>query len=92
MFIEFKGVKFVNAQAMHKLNPKTFEVPSAAALQALRAGNWVKVCVNSERFWCVVIDISGNVITGRIDNDLLQDGLQCGDVLQFLTDCIYDIM
>ena len=92
MLIRHNNIEFVNAQAMHSLHPGTFDVPTAGDLQALRVGNWVKVCVNNERFWCVVTDISEGIITGRVDNNLLQDGLQCGDVIQFPTDCIYDIM
>lgn len=92
MLIRHNNIEFVNAQAMHSLNPGTFEVPAAAALQNLRVGNWVKVCVNRERFWCVVTGINGGIVTGRIDNDLLQDGLKCGDIIEFPNDCIYDIM
>lgn len=92
MLIRHKNIEFVNVQAMHSLYPGTFEAPTASALQRLRVGNWVKVCVNRERFWCVVTDINEGIVTGRIDNDLLQDSLQCGDIIQFPTDCIYDIL
>lgn len=93
MLIRHNNLEFVNAQAMHALYSSTFDAPSKTSLKALKAGDQVKVCVNGERFWVVVTEVTDGIVKGIIDNDLvLQDVLKYKDIIEFPTDCIYDII
>lgn len=74
--------EWVDAQAMARSYPDSFEAPSQAQLDAVAPGSWVKIATSGERFWIKVVTVEGVRITGVIDNDLVrtaQHGLQCGD-------------
>lgn len=71
MTIRYGDIDFVNAQLMHVLHSSTFDIPSKTALQALKAGDQVKVCVNRERFWVLVTEVTGSIVMGKVDNDLV---------------------
>ena len=36
--------KLVDAQAMHREYPETFDAPDAQELAAIKPGDWVKIC------------------------------------------------
>ena len=59
----------VDAQAMHKKNPKTFKVPSKAKLKKIKKGDTVKISAGGERFWVTVSSVKGNKVCGKVDND-----------------------
>lgn len=87
--------KFVSAQAMHSLYPATFQVPDDADLKAIFPGQYVKICTDSERFWVEVTERTGDVLTGRVDNDLIrtdEHGHKCNDLVEFEICNIYAIM
>lgn len=64
-------IALVDAEMMAAEHPLTFSRPTAAELDAIRAGHIVKVCDNKERFWVVVTAVDGDKVTGIIDNDLV---------------------
>jgi len=86
---------FVDAQEKQRLNPATFEAPTAEELDAVRPGWHVKVCVDDlERFWVKVATINGNKISGKVDNDLVltaKHGLLLGDMITFERRHVYQI-
>ncbi len=88
-------VNFIDAQEMAKQYPKTFTAPSLKELQEIQIGHFVKVCVEKERFWCKVLDISDlDNLLCQIDNDLVftkVHKLKCGDILVIQTRFIYAI-
>lgn len=81
--ITHNNITFVDAQAMRIEHPETFEAPSKEDLENIAAGDLVKVCVNDERFWTHVTDLKGEMVTGRVDNDLLQQGIKYNDIIEF---------
>ena len=56
---------WVDAQALHTEDPRSFWAPTEEELKSLRPGDFVKIVAanSSERFWCEVKDIVGS---GRI--------------------------
>lgn len=91
-----KTPSLVNATAMAKANPATFDVPDAAELAALKPGDLVKVAIRigdtGERFWVELTEVNASLLTGRIDNDLLGaqlHGIQYNDIIQFTRDNVY---
>lgn len=92
-----KGVNeagFIDAQQMHKDHPETFEVPSKEELDAIKPGDNVKVCVNDqERFWVLVTEVNGDKITGMVNNKLLGDyGFDYEDTIKVLKRNVYSIL
>jgi len=91
---QLKEATFVDAQQMHKDNPKTFWVPSKKELDAIKPGDNVKVCVNdAERFWVLVTKVDGDKITGKVNNYMLLGdyGFDYGDNIIVLKRNVYDI-
>lgn len=83
---------FEDAQALAKANKETFEAPSKTELKNIKRDSHVKVCTGKERFWVLVTEVSGNVINGIVDNDLIftsTHGLSCGDSIQVTKDNVY---
>lgn len=77
--------EFIDAQARHKAEPKTFDAPSQFELDTVKIGDFVKVGVelghgvhsvhtggkvSGERFWVQVTAIDGKSIVGTIDSPL----------------------
>src|SRR4051812_18801506 len=60
---------WVDAQALHRKSPLTFEVPSTKELQNLKIGDSVKICDSGERFWITIISLKP--LIGMIDNHLV---------------------
>jgi hypothetical protein len=86
---------FVDAQAMHKKHPDTFEAPSMEDIRKIKPGNWVKVSAGNERFWIKVLDRKMFTIIGQVDNELIntgEHGLRLGDIVVFHQNCVYSIM
>lgn len=84
--------KFVNAQEMAKKHPDSFEVPSQLEIDCLKIGDYVKVCVDKERFWNEVIDITPNWIYAKVANELIHVDLRQGNIIRFQNKHIYDII
>jgi hypothetical protein len=87
-------MKFTDAQEMHRQHPDTFEVPPEAELDALSAGDHVKVCAGDERFWVLLTTVEGRALKGTVANDLLftnQHGLRRGDPVAFEKRHVYQI-
>ncbi len=86
---------FVDAQAMHKQYPSTFQAPSMEELRKIRPGHMVKVSSSGERFWVRVLDRKLFMIIGRVDNELIntdQHGLRLGNIIAFHQNCVYSTM
>jgi len=76
--------KFIDAQQMHKDNPDTFWAPNQEELDALRPGQYVKICENRERFWVELEEVDGEKLVGRIDNDLVMEhSFKYNDIIKF---------
>lgn len=92
--IKIPFLSFVDAQQMHKDFAQTFQVPSEAELKPVAALDLVKVCCGGERFWVKISSVTGNTITGKVDNDLVRTpthGLRCGDEIEFKKCNVYSI-
>lgn len=87
-----KKIRFVNAQKMKKQYPDSFYGPATKDLEALKPGDFVKVCAYQERFWAEVLEIEGQNVTARIDNDLITIKLSYNEKISFQKDHIYDII
>jgi hypothetical protein len=86
---------FVDAQEMRILHPDTFYAPTLEDLQELKDGDWVKVCTEDERFWCIVVEIKGDQLACVIDNDLVyshRHGLYYGNIITVRKNNVYDII
>ncbi len=87
-----KNFKFVNAQKMHELYPKTFDVPTIEELNSLKKGDSVKVCIDDiERFWVTVTSVNNDEIIGIVDNELIDLDLKIGEEIKFKKENIYSI-
>lgn len=87
-------MEFTDAQVMHRNYPDTFEVPSEAELDALSAGDHVKVCAGGERFWVQLASVEGQVLRGHVANELVateSHGLRHGAPVVFEKRHVYQI-
>ena len=85
--------KFIDAQEMAKKHPDTFEAPTMEELSKIKQDDFVKLCLNSERFWVKVIEVHEDEIIGEVDNQLYESqpfGL--GDIIAFKQEHIYSTM
>jgi hypothetical protein len=88
-----KIIKFVDAQKMQEQHPFTFEAPTQEELEKILPGDIVKVCVEPERFWCIVKYVETATIIAEVNNDLVYSdihGLVCGDLITFEKRHIYN--
>lgn len=86
-------VKFTDAQQMAIKNPDTFSVPGSCELSLLKAGDYVKVCYNAERFWVLLTVVDGDKLSGSVDNDLIfEQPFKLGDSIAFEKRNVYDII
>ena len=81
----------VNAAQMALDHPETFSVPAAAELERVNKGDLVKVCDDAERFWVLVTERRGDVLTGVVANALCGTRLGLGDTIEFHVVNIYQI-
>ena len=58
-------------------------------MEHVKMGNVVKIQVNSERFWCVITEVKGDIITGSVNNELVQVPWPVGMKLKFHRNCVY---
>ena len=86
-------IQLVDAQAMAKANPTTFEAPVQSELDQVKIGDSVKICINNiERLWVEVTEINGGQLKGKIDNcPVVIDDVSFGDPLNFRKENIYAI-
>jgi len=86
-------MQLVDAQAMARKYPKTFEAPDEKELKEVKVGDSVKVCINNkERLWVEVTEIDGGDLKGRIDNHpIFEDSIDFGSAIQFKKENIYAI-
>lgn len=84
-------VKLIDAQQIHKENPKTFEVPSKKELDAVKPGDDVKVCDGKERIWVKVQRIEGQKLYGYFDNVGFNPAMKLGGAVEFEKKHVYDI-
>jgi hypothetical protein len=90
---------FEDAQEMAIKHPLTFEAPLKEDLDSLKTGDFVKVCIRipnrvgkmpeSERFWVEITEIKGDVITGKVSNDLMYLDLAYQETISFVKNNIY---
>ena len=86
---------FIDAQQMHRNNPRTFAVPSDKELDGIKVGDYVKVAVEGERFWVLVEGILNDTYTGKVWNDMVltkEHGLRFKDKVTFERRHIYSIL
>jgi hypothetical protein len=82
----------VNAWEKAKAHPDRFEVPHPSVLRNLRAGDFVKVCDDRERFWLqIVARRAGDIFLARVVNALLFSDLELGDFVELHACNIYDV-
>lgn len=80
----------VDAKALAKEHPDTFEVPPEANLKKIKPGDFVKLARNGERFWVKVTGFEKRRIHGAVANDLLRnDDLPYGTSIYFQKKNIY---
>lgn len=90
--------KITNAQEMARKHPDTFKAPVLAELDAIKPGNFVKICVvennkGGERFWVKVVERDHVNVTGIVDNVLVDiKSFQLGDKIEVKLTDIYSIM
>ena len=90
---------WTNAQELARAHPNTFEAPSVKELEIIVAGDLVKICNGTERFWARVVSVIGEehpggsrIIHAIVDNELLcNDYYDLGDAIQFRGWHVYSI-
>jgi hypothetical protein len=84
---------FVDAVAMSRKHPTTFQVPSPQELAAIKVGCSVKVSDGAERFWCSVVRIlaDGKLLVA-VDNELLWSDLRYGEQIIIERRFIHDVI
>lgn len=85
------GDDFMDAQAMARETPDTFEAPGTNELNSIKPGSLVKVCDGQERFWVIVRGVKGNTISGEVDNELLGGQYALGELISFEKRNVYQV-
>ncbi len=83
----------VNAEEMNRDHPESFFIPKAR--HKIKKGDSVKVCCGPERFWTLVVDVTGEVITATVDNYLVcpeNRKLKVGTKIQFAPCNVYQVV
>lgn len=85
--------KFFNAVELSIKFPDTFDLPSADMLSKIKVGDNVKVCLNNERFWCLVkgIDFEKETLVATVNNILQRNELKLNDIVYLKFYNIYDV-
>lgn len=90
--------EITNAQEMARKHPVTFQAPGLAELDAVKPGDFVKICVvennkGGERFWIKVLERDHINVTGIVDNVLVDiKSLRFGDKIEVKLTDIYSIL
>lgn len=88
-----KKAPFVDAQAVHRVHPGTFEVPDKATLARIEPGWLVKASAHGERFWIRITDVGpGGRMTGRVEDSLVTPLLRRGDTVALRRKHVYDVI
>lgn len=83
------SASLVDAQERARQYPEAFHLPD---IDDLQPGMLVKICRNRERFWVLVRKVTGGIIEGYVDNDLIWNSdLRYGTVVSFRACHIYDV-
>ena len=83
---------FINAQEMAKRYPDTFEAPSLKELSEIKQNDFIKVCLNDERFWVHVIEVDEDEIRGKVDNNLFESQpFNMDDIIACKKEHVYSI-
>jgi hypothetical protein len=91
--MNIEKINLLDAQAMHRLYPSTFDVPSDAELDTIKIGDIVKICDGSERFWVIIILIEDGKLVGAINNVLVGDKpYKFGDLIEFEKKNVYSFI
>ena len=95
--------RFRSAQQLARLQPETFQLPTAEQLEGVGPGSWVKVSVafpenedgmDGERFWVKVLERHGDRLVGQVDNEPIatrDHGLARDDRVEFSLEHVYDV-
>jgi len=99
-----KRAPLVNARAMARKHPQTFEVPSKEEIDEITPGDRIKIATSgkgnnfaAERFWCEVEGRTmgrDTVIDCLVDNELLmsdEHGYRYGDMIKVEPKHVYSI-
>jgi len=85
-------LNLVNAQEMAREHPNTFRVPSEEeVLDFIEAGDYVKLCVDEEKFWVKVTQVSVDNLKGTVDSQLINTPRDVGDEIEFHKDNIFEV-
>lgn len=87
-------IELTDAKQMAIDHPDTFQRASEAELSELKPTDFVKVCANPERFWIQITEVSGVLLKGRVDNDLIstdKHGYEYEDEVIIHIDHVYNI-
>ena len=84
---------FDNAVKLAAKYPNTFQLPNEQMLAKIKVGDNVKVCLNNERFWCLIkgVDFEKQTLVASVDNILQFNELKLGDLVHLNFYNIYDI-
>lgn len=86
-------MEFLNAKQLNKENPETFLLFDDKYFSELKQLDNVRVCLNNERFWVIVIaiDSENRKIKGCVNNDLIINNLKYEDNVEISFDNVLDI-
>lgn len=86
-------MEFLNAKQLNKENPETFLLFDEKYFSELKQLDNVRVCLNNERFWVIVIaiDSENRKIKGCVNNDLIINNLKYEDNVEISFDNVLDI-
>lgn len=88
------SLRLIDAQSLHRLRHRTFDIPTDAELGALAVGHHAKIAANGELFWVVITDVVGDELNGELKKELLlknEHGLSCGDTITFKRQHVFDV-
>lgn len=88
------SLRLIDAQSLHRLRHRTFDIPTETELDALTVGHRAKIAANGELFWVVITEAVGGDFKGELKNDLIlknEHGLSSGDIITFKRYHIFDV-
>ena len=95
------GWHLIDADAVNRRHPETFEIPSENERRSLRHGDLAKLCfkcdpavygIGAERMWVEVTSIKGRNYIGNLVNDpIAVEVLEWGDQIAFSSKHVLDI-
>lgn len=92
-------MNLLDAQAMHLVNPLSFEVPSQAELREVEPGWYVKLGfptgdrnIKIERMWVLVTERTPTGGRGELNNDPVLCNLECGTIIEYEDRHVLSIM